>query len=57
MIHQVLLIPKEKIKIAFIPTAANVEEGDKGWLIDDYSNLKKQNYESIDIVDISAVSK
>ena len=50
-------LPKEKIKIAFIPTAANVEEGDKGWLIDDYSNLKKQNYESIDIVDISAVSK
>lgn len=43
-----------EIKIAFIPTAANVEDGDKGWLIDDYEKLKKQGY-SVDIVDISAV--
>ena len=27
--------PAEELSIAFIPTAANVEEGDKGWLIDD----------------------
>lgn len=46
----------EKIKIAFIPTAANFEGGDKDWLINDYSNLKKQNY-IVDIVDISALSK
>jgi len=50
-------LKKDKIKIAFIPTAANIEEGDKGWLIDDYINLKKQGFGSIDIVDISAVSK
>ena len=50
-------LKKDKIKIAFIPTASNVEEGDKGWLIDDYSNLKKQGLGCIDIVDISAVSK
>ena len=50
-------LTKDKIKIAFIPTASNVEEGDKGWLIDDYINLKKQGFESIDIVDISAVSR
>lgn len=48
-------LPKEQIKVAFIPTAANVEEGDKGWLINDYTNLKKAGY-VIDIVDISAVS-
>lgn len=48
-------IEKEKVKIAFVPTASNVEEGDKGWLIDDYVNLKKQGFKSIDIVDISAV--
>lgn len=47
-------LQKDKIKIAFIPTAANVEEGDKGWLINDYANLKKQGYE-VDIVDISAI--
>lgn len=45
-----------KVKIAFIPTAANVEGGDKDWLISDYANLKKQNY-IVDIVDISAVEK
>ncbi len=47
----------EDISIAFIPTAANIEEGDKGWLIDDLVNLKKQNFKSIDIVDISALDK
>lgn len=46
----------DKVKIAFIPTAANVEEGDKDWLIGDYSNLKKQGY-IVDIVDISAIDK
>lgn len=46
----------EDLKIAFIPTAANVEEGDKGWLIEDYSNFKKQGY-FVDIVDISAIEK
>lgn len=49
-------LPNEKIHIAFIPTAANVEEGDKDWLINDYSNLKRQNY-IVDIVDISALPK
>ena len=49
-------LPSEEIKIAFIPTASNVEEGDKGWLIDDYINLKKQKY-CVDIVDISAVTQ
>lgn len=48
---------KGKIKIAFIPTASNVEEGDKGWLIDDYTNLHKQDFGTIDIVDISALPK
>lgn len=49
--------PVEQTKIAFIPTAANVEEGDKGWLIKDLSNLEDRGYESVDIVDISAVGK
>lgn len=50
-------IPNNKVHLAFIPTAANVIEGDKGWLIEDYQNLKKQGYGCIDIVDISALPK
>ena len=46
--------PKE-IRLAFIPTAANVEMGDKWWFINDLINIKKQNFKSVSIVDISAV--
>lgn len=49
-------LPNKEVRIAFIPTAANVEPGDKDWLINDYINLKKQNY-IVDIVDISALPK
>ncbi|MFA6269786.1 MAG: Type 1 glutamine amidotransferase-like domain-containing protein [Candidatus Paceibacterota bacterium] len=45
----------EDTSLVFIPTAANVEKGDKGWLIDDLKNLQKQNFKQIDIADISAV--
>lgn len=48
------------IRIAFIPTAANIANDDGGnkiWLIDDLYNLLKQGYRSIDIVDISALPK
>lgn len=48
-------VPANKIKLVFVPTAANVEEGDKGWLIDDLRHFQEQKYESIDIVDIAAV--
>lgn len=44
-------------KIIFIPTAANIEEGGKEWLINDLSCIKKQNVKLIDIVDISALPK
>lgn len=46
---------KGKIRIAFVPTAANVTEGEKDWLI---SNLVEcQKVGSVDIVDISALKK
>ena len=53
------LVGKEvsKTKIAIVPTASNMEEGDKDWLINDYQNLKKMGFEEIDIVDISALPK
>lgn len=47
----------EDISLVFIPTASNVEMGDKGWFIDDLINLKKQNFKSISIADISAVDE
>lgn len=47
----------ENTKIVFIPTASNVEVGDKDWFIKDLINLKKINFEEIDIADISAVEE
>ena len=41
--------------IAFIPTAMNVCEEDKGWFINDLANIKKQGCKLVDIVDISAL--
>src|SRR3990167_9517757 len=49
--------PFNKTNMAFIPTAANVEEGDKWWLIDDLTRLKNLGFAQIDIVDISALPK
>jgi dipeptidase E len=45
----------EETSVVFVPTAANVVEGDKSWFINDLANLKKQNFKSIEIADISAV--
>jgi dipeptidase E len=50
-------LPKDQIHIAFIPTAANVEVGDKGWLIEDIYRLSQFGYGCVDIVDISALPK
>jgi len=47
----------EETSVVFVPTAANVEVGDKGWLIDDLANLKRMNFKSVDIADISAVKE
>lgn len=47
----------EDISLVFIPTASNVEKGDKGWFINDLVNIQKQNFKSVDIVDISAIEK
>ena len=49
--------PFNETSLAFIPTAANVEEGGKEWLIDDLNNCKKLDFKLIDIIDISALPK
>jgi len=45
----------EDTSLVFVPTASNMEKGDKDWLINDLVNLKNQNFKSISITDISAV--
>jgi len=47
----------EETSLVFVPTASNVEKGDKGWLIADLINLKKQGFKTIEITDISAVGE
>lgn len=49
--------PFEKAHLTFVPTAANVEKGDKTWLVDDMNNFRQMNFSSFDIIDISAVPK
>ena len=47
----------EDASLVYIPTASNVEKGDKSWLINDLNNIKKMGFKSIDIADISAIDK
>lgn len=42
-------------RIAFVPTAANVELGDKSWLFRQVEDLRKFGARYVDVVDISAV--
>lgn len=44
------------VKLAFVPTAANVEPGSKSWMIEDFNNCQNVGLE-VDIVDISAVDQ
>lgn len=46
--------PKDT-SLVFVPTASNVETGDKDWFINDLINIHKQNFKSVSIADISAV--
>ena len=49
--------PFEKSHLVFVPTAANVEKGDKTWLVNDMNNFRKLGFASFDVIDISVVSK
>lgn len=49
--------PASEIAVAFVPTAASMVAGDKGWLIENLSDFKDRGFKSIDIIDISAVPK
>jgi dipeptidase E len=43
--------------LVFIPTAANIEEGDKSWLINDFVTCRALGFKEMDIVDIAAVPR
>ena len=47
----------EDTSVVFIPTAANIEKGDKSWLIDELIDLNNQGFKSISITDISSVNE
>jgi len=49
--------PPEQTSVLFIPTAANTTTDDKGWLIDNLVQLQKQNFKSIDILDIAGLKE
>lgn len=49
--------PLNSLNLVYIPTAANVEDGDKSWLIDDLYQTKSLGFANVDILDISALSK
>jgi dipeptidase E len=56
-LFQLTQAPASEVRLAFIPTAANVRDEDKCWLIDDLANLKAIGFARLDIVDIAALSK
>ena len=49
--------PFEDLSVAFIPTAANGEEGDKWWVLDDMLKTQKLGWAFFDIVDFSALPR
>jgi dipeptidase E len=42
------------IKVGYVPIAANVEPGNKDWIIKDFLNFWRYGYNNIDIIDPSA---
>lgn len=45
----------EELSVAFIPTAANVENVDKWWVVEDMQLVQKLGWKYFDIVDFSAL--
>jgi len=48
--------PKKSFKLVYISTAANVEEGDKGWMIDNLVQFKELAAE-VDVINLEALKK
>lgn len=46
--------PTSEVKVGFVPTAANVEDSNKDWVIGQLLSLWRNGFAQIDIVDFSA---
>lgn len=49
--------PFDELRLVDIITAANMEKGDKTWLIDGLNQLKELGFASVDILDIAAIPR
>lgn len=49
--------PFKESRVTYIPTAANGEKGDKGWVEININIIRNLGFLSFDVVDISSVSK
>jgi dipeptidase E len=49
--------PFNEVGFGYVPTAANAEEGDKSWLIDNLVQFTDQKFKSIDIIEIADLTK
>jgi dipeptidase E len=47
--------PISETSVIFVPSAANTEGGDKGWLISNLVDFQKQSFKSMDISDIAGI--
>lgn len=54
-LKELSLKPFEDLRLGFVPTASNIETGDKWWLIEDLETCGNLKFKSIDIIDISAM--
>jgi len=50
-------VPFSRLQLTFIPTAANVHAGDKGWLLLNFKECHALGCKVVDVVDISALPK
>ncbi len=48
--------PASELRLAFVPTATNLEDEDKSWVIDNLYEFRQLNFAWFDIVDIAALS-
>lgn len=56
-LQKLIAQPFEKTNLVFIPTASNVEEGDKDWVLNDLNQFFQLGLACFDIVDISALPR
>jgi dipeptidase E len=54
-LRELLGKPSEECRAVFVPTAANLEKGDRSWVETEMNSLKNVGFASFDVVDIASV--